>query len=103
MKTRAEWIVFCEGEIKNVGSGIDKKTSDIMGGKWFGPASMVGGVLPIEAKPFSRYKALCIYSIPKAIRVTRLGLHHRSGLHCRGTGPTVFNWQKIKVRQYEIV
>jgi hypothetical protein len=34
-------------KIKNVGSGIDKETSDIMGGKWFGPVSMVGGVLSI--------------------------------------------------------
>ena len=46
MKTREEGIVFCNGE-KNVGSGNDKEASDIMGGKWFGPASMVGGVLPI--------------------------------------------------------
>jgi hypothetical protein len=45
MKTRAEWIIFCDGEIKNVGSGIDKEASDITGGKWFGPVSMVGGIL----------------------------------------------------------
>jgi len=67
MKTREERIVVCDGE-KNVGSGNDNDASDIMGGKWFGPASMVGGVLPIQAKPFSRYKALCIYSIPQALR-----------------------------------
>gem|GEM_PF-4679587 len=32
---------------KNVGSGNNKKASDIKGGKWFGPESMVRGVLPI--------------------------------------------------------
>jgi len=74
-----------------------KAISDIMGGKWFGPVSMGRGVLSIEDKSFSRFKALCIYSIPQAIRVTRLGLYRRSGLHCRGAGPTVFNRQKIKV------
>jgi hypothetical protein len=56
---------YYDGEIKNVGSDNDSEASDIKGGKGFGPASMAGGVLPREAKPFSRYKALCIYSFPK--------------------------------------
>jgi hypothetical protein len=82
---------------------ILKAVSDIKGGKWFGPVSMGRGVLSIEGRPFSRFKALCIYSIPQAIRVTRIGLHHRYGLHCRGAGPTVFNRQKIKVSCHEIM
>ena len=82
---------------------LTKKLPTLWGGKWFGPVSMGGGVLSIWAKPFSRFKALCIYSIPQAIRVTRLGLHRRSGLHCRGAGPTVFNRQKIKVSRRDIV
>jgi hypothetical protein len=47
MQTREEWIVFFDGEIKMSEAVLLKVASDIMGGKWFGPASMAGGVLPI--------------------------------------------------------
>jgi hypothetical protein len=45
MQTSVGWVVLCDGEIKNAGSGNDREASDIMGGKYFGPASMKEGLI----------------------------------------------------------
>jgi hypothetical protein len=49
MQTREERAIFFRWRKEMSEAVIIKEASDIKGGKCFGPASMEGGVLPIEA------------------------------------------------------